>query len=166
MALNRRWVEVPLLALAVAVAIVVSGCGSRSTDPGDEALLSGDTALIRELWSGFNAAWSDGRESGYAYITAHNHPDLHCTEADFAADRDQLLPSLVWKVTLDESSIEQDDGFRIRDADSRSFTPEGRIYRHDATSTYTGDFATETREWESHSAVLGDVALFFFACRD
>ena len=160
-----RSLVAPVAALGLSAMILFASCGGASEPQIDDANFDQDVVLIRDLWAGFSQAWQDGREVGYAFIAAHNHPALECSEPDFDAYRDVLPPSMRWEVTLDEGSLQLDSSWRIRDSASRSVTPDGRIYRHNSTNTYSGDFPTETTASESHSGILKGAAVFFFPCR-
>lgn len=125
----------------------------------------GDIALIQRLWSGFSESWSDGVAAGYAFVAGHNHPILDCDEGDFEAQRARVPQTLRWQLVLDAESIQRHDTWVIRDSTGALAVPEGRIYRHRGTATFSGDFPTETQPNESHSAVVNGEAVFFFPCR-
>jgi hypothetical protein len=125
-----------------------------------------DVDLILQLWQGFSDSWVRGLEEGYAFMARHNHAILECNENDFDSHRSQVPDPLNWAIALDATSIERQDSWVLRDSTGALVVPEGRIYRHRGTATFSGDFQPETRQNEAHSAVLHGEAVFFFPCRD
>lgn len=151
-----------LVVVLLLVFTAFSACGR--TDPRDRAEYESDVALIKDLWAGFSDSWSAGREAGYAYVAAHNHPALDCSLGDYAAYIEQLPDPFAWRLDLYDSTIERDDEWVVSVPGGDELVPDGRVYVHRGRSTYTGDFPTETRENESHSAVIDGEAFFFFPC--
>ncbi len=146
--------------------LLMAACGGESGPDSRAVEFEADVALIKELWRGFSDSWSEGLEAGYGYVADHNHPVLECETADFETYRLRLPDPFRWELVVRDTSIERDDGWVVQDAAGVGVVPDGRIYLHQGTSVYRGDFPTETRENESHSAILDGEAVFFFPCRD
>ena len=98
---------------------------------------------------------------GYTFVAAHNHPVLDCDPMDFEDYRLRLPASLQWGVDVNEATIERDDTWPIANLG----VPEGRVYVHQNTVTFSGEFLEESRFEESHTAILDGGAVFFFPCR-
>jgi hypothetical protein len=152
-----------LVGLILALVLVAAACGQN--DPNLQEEFEADVALIQQLWIGFSDSWSGGVGAGYAFVAGHNHPILECDAADFEAQQAGVPESLHWELVLDAASIERHDSWVLRDSTGALAVPQGRIYRHPGTATFSGDFPTETRRYESHSAILDGEAVFFFPCR-
>lgn len=152
-----------LAGLLAVLTLLAGGCGA--SQPANTAEFNEDVALIEGLWRGFSESWSDGAEAGYAFVADHNHPVLECEADDFEPFRLRLPDPFRWEVVVNDSSIERDDGWEIHRG-GVSEGPAGRIYVHQNTVTYTGNFPEETRFTESHSAILDGQAVFFFPCRE
>lgn len=152
--------------LILAFVLLMAACGGESGPDSHAAVFGADVVLIKELWGGFSDSWSGGLEAGYGFVADHNHPILECEKADFETYRLRLPDPFRWELVLRDTSIERDEGWFVQDAAGVGVVPAGRIYLHKGTSVYRGDFPTETRENESHSAILDGEAVFFFPCRD
>jgi len=148
--------------------VLATACGR--SEPGEAPADLGaqqyeaDVDLILQLWEGFSDSWVGGVEAGYAFMASHNHPMLECVASDFDSHRSQVPDPLYWEIALDVASIERHNSWVLRSSTGALVPPEGRIYRHRGTAKFSGDFPTETRQNEAHSAVLDGRGVFFFPC--
>lgn len=143
------------------VAVMLAAGGCSGTGSAASAEHRADTVLIQNLWRDFSDAWSQGSISGYTFVAAHSHPVLDCDPTDFEDYRLRLPASLQWGVDVNEATIERDDTWPIANLG----VPEGRVYVHQNTVTFSGEFPEESRFEESHTAILDGGAVFFFPCR-
>jgi hypothetical protein len=144
-----------------------------SPNPVSTAEFEADKKLIIELWRGLSDAWGDGQtpeqiDAGFERIVETTYPGSGLTVASCKAnvliDPSIEITQFKARETVDQSTIERDDGWKVPGGTLDGIVPTGRLYTMRVHVILTVNNISEVNEDEVHVAIDGGRAYHFPGC--